>query len=89
MPQYKINKVPVVTGDDVPEYVTQKMVYPVKQIGEDDGTGNVILVTTVATRFFDESDRHLKEFDKLDRYTDGEYVDTTPDQMMDLEEVVE
>jgi len=87
--QYKINKVPVETGDDVPEYVTQKMVYPVKQIGEEDSEGNVILVTTIATRFFDENDRHLNEFDKLDRYSDGEYVDTTPNQMMDLEEIAE
>jgi hypothetical protein len=83
--------VPVDGGDDVPAYVTQKMVYPVKHIGEEsaDGSGDVLLVTTVATRYFDADGTYLKEFDKLERFTDGEYVDSSPNDMMDLSELVE
>ena len=89
MAQYKIDKVDTVPGDEVPEYCTKKMVYPVKHIGEENSDGDILLVTTIATRFFDADGNHIREFDKLDRYTDGEYVDSTPNDMMDLSEVVE
>ena len=86
MAKYKIIMVPVDDEDSIPPYVTQKRVYPVKHIGEDDGAGNVIFVTTVTTQYYDATGMHLPQFDRLDRFEGGEYRNDSPEDMMDLSE---
>ena len=79
-----VQMVPVDGGDTVPAYLTQKIVGPVKHIVERDDEGNNILVTAVTTCYFDAEGNHISENDKLDRSMDGEHVDDSPDDMMNL-----